>query len=76
MNRPYRIDRFLNIVDRLRTNVPGMRISTDVIVGFREKLCRTLNLLKMHSLRQALKWFIFKCRSGTPSVNLDGKEKN
>ena len=34
MNRPYKIEKFLKIVDSLRQHVDGMRLSTDVIVGF------------------------------------------
>ena len=76
MNRPYRIDRFLNIVDRLRTNVPGMRISTDVIVGFPGETLQDFELTKNAFIEAGFEMgFIFKYsdRSGTPSVNLDGK---
>ncbi|OIO60369.1 MAG: tRNA (N6-isopentenyl adenosine(37)-C2)-methylthiotransferase MiaB [Verrucomicrobia bacterium CG_4_10_14_3_um_filter_43_23] len=34
MNRPYTRDRYLQIVDALRTVVPDMYFSTDIIVGF------------------------------------------
>ena len=78
MNRPYRIDKFLNIVDRLRTNVPGMRISTDVIVGFPGETLEDFELTKNAFIEAGFEMgFIFKYsdRSGTPSVNLDGKVK-
>jgi tRNA-2-methylthio-N6-dimethylallyladenosine synthase len=76
MNRPYRIDRFLNIVDRLRKNVPGMRISTDVIVGFPGETLEDFELTKNAFMEAGFEMgFIFKYsdRSGTPSVSLDGK---
>lgn len=34
MNRPYTIDRFLEIVDKFRTKVEGGSLTTDIIVGF------------------------------------------
>ena len=34
MNRPYRIDGFLKIVDRLRKRAGNISISTDIIVGY------------------------------------------
>ena len=34
MNRPYTIDRFLEIVDTFRTKVEGGSLTTDIIVGF------------------------------------------
>lgn len=34
MNRPYTIERFLEIVDKFRTQVEGGSLTTDIIVGF------------------------------------------
>ncbi len=34
MNRPYTVERFQQIIDDLRTMVPTMHFSTDIIVGF------------------------------------------
>ena len=34
MNRPYRVKKFLEIVERLRSRAKGMSISTDIIVGY------------------------------------------
>ena len=76
MNRPYRIEKFLNIVENLRAQVPGMRISTDVIVGFPGETDEDFNLTK-NAFKQAgfEMGFIFKYsdRSGTPSVAMKGK---
>jgi threonylcarbamoyladenosine tRNA methylthiotransferase MtaB len=34
MNRPYRIDDFIDAVERAKQSVPGLALATDVIVGF------------------------------------------
>ncbi len=76
MNRPYKIERFLDIVTRLRTKVPGMRLSTDVIVGFPGETTEDFELTKQAFVRAGFEMaFIFKYsdRSGTPSVDLAGK---
>ena len=80
MNRPYRIEKFLSIVDDLRNKVPGMRLSTDVIVGFPGETIEDFELTKTAFTKAGFEMgFIFKYsdRSGTPSVAFDKKvEKN
>ncbi|MEL0098131.1 MAG: tRNA (N6-isopentenyl adenosine(37)-C2)-methylthiotransferase MiaB [Opitutae bacterium] len=76
MNRPYKIEKFLTIVERLRSEVPGMRLSTDVIVGFPGETAEDFNLTKKAFKKAGFEMgFIFKYsdRSGTPSVRLEGK---
>jgi threonylcarbamoyladenosine tRNA methylthiotransferase MtaB len=34
MNRPYRIDAFIEAIDRAEAAIPGVAIATDIIVGF------------------------------------------
>jgi tRNA-2-methylthio-N6-dimethylallyladenosine synthase len=80
MNRPYRIEKFLSIVKKLRKNVPGMRLSTDVIVGFPGETREDFELTKKAFIEAGFEMgFIFKYsdRSGTPSVHMAGKvDKN
>ena len=76
MNRPYKIQKFLHIVESLREKVPGMRLSTDVIVGFPGETLKDFELTKKAFVQGGFEMgFIFKYsdRSGTPSVEMDGK---
>ncbi len=73
MNRPYSRDRFLHIVDALRSAAPGMHLSTDVIVGYPEETEDDFALTK--SLFEQVRFdmaFIFKysIRTGTVAANL------
>jgi tRNA-2-methylthio-N6-dimethylallyladenosine synthase len=74
MNRPYSKNRFLSIVDSLRTVSPGIRLSTDVIVGYpgetETEFLETINAFKQANFEMA---FIFKYseRSGTPASKMD-----
>lgn len=50
MNRPYKVEDFLEIIKKLRKKIPGICISTDVIVGFcgetEEEFMDTYNMIK------------------------------
>jgi tRNA-2-methylthio-N6-dimethylallyladenosine synthase len=73
MNRPYRIESFLKIVEGLRTSAPGMHFSTDIIVGYPgetdQDFEETVSVFREVGFDMA---FIFKYspRSGTPSAEL------
>ncbi|MBP3358207.1 MAG: tRNA (N6-isopentenyl adenosine(37)-C2)-methylthiotransferase MiaB [Opitutales bacterium] len=73
MNRPYRADKFLEIVQKLREKKPNISISTDVIVGYPdetdEDFQKTRELFKASNFDMA---FIFKYspRMGTKSAEL------
>ena len=73
MNRPYSRQRFLRIVDALQEAVPGMHLSTDVIVGFPGETEEDFELTK--SLFGEVRFdmaFIFKysIRTGTVAADL------
>ena len=73
MNRPYSRQRFLRIVDALQEAVPGMHLSTDVIVGFPGEMEEDFELTK--SLFEEVRFdmaFIFKysIRTGTVAAGL------
>lgn len=73
MNRPYTAERYKQIVDDLRTTVPAMYLSTDVIVGFpgetEADFEETRKLFCDVAFDMA---YIFKysIRSGTPAASL------
>ena len=73
MNRPYTRERYREIVEALRTVVPGMYFSTDIIVGFpgetEEDFQQTRALFEACNYDMA---YIFKysIRSGTPAADL------
>ena len=73
MNRPYTIERFMSIVRNLREACPGIRLSTDVIVGYpgesEEDFKATKNAFIEAGFEMA---FIFKysIRTGTPAESL------
>jgi tRNA-2-methylthio-N6-dimethylallyladenosine synthase len=50
MNRPYTVKQYMDLVDRIRKAVPGIALSTDVIVGFpgetKEQFDNTVKLFK------------------------------
>ena len=73
MNRPYSRERYLEIVDSLRSVVPNMYFSTDIIVGFPgetdEDFEDTCDLFQEVAFDMA---YIFKysIRSGTPAAEM------
>ena len=71
MNRPYRIDGFLKIVDRLRKRAGNISISTDIIVGYPTETVEDFELTRKVFKEAAFDMaFIFKYspRAGTKSA--------
>jgi threonylcarbamoyladenosine tRNA methylthiotransferase MtaB len=74
MDRPYRAAAYREIVEQARAGVPGIALTTDVIVGFpgeRDEdfeatcaLCRTTAFSKIHIFR-------YSPRQGTPAADRD-----
>ncbi|MBN2821849.1 MAG: tRNA (N6-isopentenyl adenosine(37)-C2)-methylthiotransferase MiaB [Coriobacteriia bacterium] len=75
MNRVYTREHYLDLVSRLRTAIPGLALSTDVIVGFpgetEEDFEDTLDLFKQVGYHQSFT-FIYSPREGTPAASLPG----
>ena len=76
MNRTYNRERFLSIVNKLRERVPGICLSTDVIVGFpsetEEEFLDTLDVLSTARFDMVYA-FKYSAREGTPAAKMDDK---
>lgn len=82
MGRRYTREQYLEIVQKLRDQLPGIALSTDIIVGFpnesEEQFMETVSLIKEVKYESAFT-FIYSPRKGTPAAklidNVSKKEK-
>ncbi|MEQ8174977.1 MAG: tRNA (N(6)-L-threonylcarbamoyladenosine(37)-C(2))-methylthiotransferase MtaB [Syntrophomonadaceae bacterium] len=76
MNRGYRRDYFKNLVEELAAEIPGIAITTDVMVGFpgeeQVDFGETYSLVKDLPLRD-MHVFKYSPRPGTPAACMPGK---
>lgn len=76
MNRHYSKESYLALVERLRTAIPGLALSTDIIVGFPgetdEDFEDTLDVVRAAGFSQAFT-FIYSPRAGTPAAKMVGQ---
>ena len=74
MNRKYTRDQYLDLIRRVRERIPGIALSTDIIVGFpgetEEDFEQTLSLAREVGYAQAFT-FIYSKREGTPAAKID-----
>ena len=73
MNRKYTREQYLDLVERLRSAMPGLALSTDIIVGFpgetEEDFEDTLSMVKEAGFSSAYT-FIYSPRPGTPAAKM------
>lgn len=73
MRRSYRAERYLGIIDRVRTAIPHAAITTDLIVGFpgetEEDFQATLDVVERARFASAFT-FQYSKRPGTPAAEL------
>lgn len=74
MNRHYTRERYLELIDYAKKKIPGVDITTDIIVGFPgetyEEFLDTLSLVK--EVRYGSMFtFIYSPRKGTPAAEMD-----
>lgn len=73
MNRKYTREQYLDLVGRLRAAIPGLALSTDIIVGFpgetEEDFEDTLSMVKEAAFSSAYT-FIYSPRPGTPAAKM------
>jgi tRNA-2-methylthio-N6-dimethylallyladenosine synthase len=73
MRRSYRAERYLGIIDRVRSAIPHAAITTDLIVGFpgetEEDFAATLDVVERSRFASAFT-FQYSKRPGTPAADL------
>ncbi len=76
MDRKYTKDFYLERIERLKERIPGIALSTDVIVGFptetEEDFEHTLDVLRRVEFEQVFS-FKFSPRPGTPAYDMEGQ---
>lgn len=72
MNRHYRLQEFIDLIDGLREKIPGLALTTDLIVGFpgetEELFCETLDTLRRLRF-SSIHVFPYSRRTGTPAAS-------
>ncbi|HBM81406.1 MAG TPA: tRNA (N6-isopentenyl adenosine(37)-C2)-methylthiotransferase MiaB [Clostridiaceae bacterium] len=73
MNRNYSKEKYLKIADKLKSEIPGIALTTDIIIGFpgetEEDFEETLDVVKMVRFDSAFT-FLYSKREGTPAFKM------
>jgi tRNA-2-methylthio-N6-dimethylallyladenosine synthase len=76
MNRKYTRDQYIQLVDKIRTRVSGVTLSTDIIIGFPgetdEDIEDLIDLIK-HVKYESAFTFIYSSREGTPAAKMENQ---
>jgi tRNA-2-methylthio-N6-dimethylallyladenosine synthase len=76
MNRKYTKEYFLGLVDRMKAAIPGLSLSTDILVGFpgetEEDVEETLDVMRKVRFTFSFMYY-YNPREGTPAMKLPGK---
>ena len=74
MNRRYDKEKYLNLVEKIRTAIPDISLTTDIIVGFpgetEEDFAQTMDVVKKVEYDSAFT-FIYSKRTGTPAAAME-----
>ena len=76
MNRVYTVEKYLRLVEKIRSTIPTVSLTTDLIVGFPgesdEDFSATLDFLREVKFDAAFT-FIYSKRSGTPAATFENQ---
>ncbi len=76
MNRKYTREHFLGLVEKMRASIPGLSLSTDILVGFpgetEEDFEQTLDLMRRADFSYSFMYH-FNPREGTTAASLPGR---
>ncbi len=76
MNRVYTVEKYLELVKKIRAAIPNVSLTTDLIVGFPgetdKDFAETLDFLKAVKFDAAFT-FIYSKRSGTPAATFENQ---
>ncbi len=71
MNRKYKKEQYLELIEKVKSNIPGIALSTDIIVGFpgetEEDFNETLDVVAKARFDMAYT-FLYSKRTGTPAA--------
>ena len=76
MNRKYTKEQYLNLVEKMKSKIPNLELSTDIIVGFpgetEEDFEDTLDVVEKVNFEQVY-MFIYSRRVGTPGDKMQNQ---
>lgn len=76
MNRKYTKEQYLELVEKMKSKIPGLTLSTDIIVGFagetEEDFEDTLDVVRKVNYEQVY-MFIYSRRVGTPGDKMENQ---
>lgn len=76
MNRKYTKEQYLELVKKIKNEIPDIALTTDIIVGFpgetEEDFMDTIEVIKMAEFDSAFT-FLYSIREGTPAANMENQ---
>ncbi len=79
MNRSYDREKYLNLISKIRKEIPNITFATDVMVGFpsetEEECLDTLSVMEILRCNEAYMYF-WNPREGTPATKMDEQISN